>query len=84
MPAPANVQAATLEKLIDAWKTLSAKDTMALWSDDFKQQILPLSLGAPVHSRTQAEAVYPKLTEALSDWKVSFPQLPASQPLLNG
>lgn len=71
MPAPAHVQAATLEKLLEAWKTLHTKDTMALWSDDFKQRILPLSLELPVQSRAQVEEMYPKLTEALSNWKVS-------------
>lgn len=71
MPAAADVQAATLTKFLTAWKHGRANDTMALWSDDFTQRLLPLSLGAPCNSNAQAQLIYPKLVEALTNWKVS-------------
>lgn len=70
MAAPGNVQAATLEKFLEAWKNGKAEDTMSLWSDDFKQRLLPLSLGTQTASRAQAELIYPKLVGALTNWKV--------------
>jgi hypothetical protein len=72
MPALAPVQAATLDKFLAAWKNQNAKDTVALWSDDFKQRLLPLSLGTPVKLRAEAEAVNTKLIENLTNWKVSY------------
>ncbi|MCJ1399415.1 hypothetical protein MMC11_002617 [Xylographa trunciseda] len=72
MPAQAHVQAATLDKFLAAWKNQSAEDTVALWSDDFTQRLLPLSLGTPLNSRAEAEVVYPKLTESLKNWKLEI------------
>lgn len=71
MPAPAHIQAATLDKFLVAWKDQAVEDTIALWSDDFKQQLLPSSLRLPTHTRAEAEKVYPKLTGSLRNWKVS-------------
>ena len=73
MPAPAHVQAATLDKFLTAWKNQAVKDTIALWSDDFKQQLLPCSLAAPSHTRAEAEMGYPKLMGSLRNWKVHKP-----------
>ncbi|KAG6358772.1 hypothetical protein INS49_012291 [Diaporthe citri] len=63
MPAPAHVQAATLDKFLASWKDSNPGNTMALWSDDFTQRILPLSLGMPVNSRVEAETFYPNLVK---------------------
>lgn len=71
MPAPAHIQAATLDKFLTAWKNQAVKDTIALWPDDFKQQLLPRSLGLPSHARAEAEMIYPKLMGSLNNWKVS-------------
>ncbi len=49
---------------------MSVEDTMALWSDDFTQQLLPLLLGIPANSRAQAKIVYPMLMNSLTNWKV--------------
>ena len=70
MPAPAHIQAATLEKFLTAWRNQAVKDTIALWSDDFKQQLLPSSLGLHSQVRAEAEMVYPKLMGSLRNWKV--------------
>ncbi|KAK4233719.1 hypothetical protein C8A03DRAFT_47798 [Achaetomium macrosporum] len=75
MPAPAHIQAATLGKFLAAWNDQNAQDTIALWSDDFKQRLLPLSLGTPVQSRAEAEAIYPKLTGSLTNWKLEIREI---------
>ncbi|KAL7783869.1 hypothetical protein V8C37DRAFT_396641 [Trichoderma ceciliae] len=72
MPAPAEAQPATLKKFLGAWETNSVEDTMALWSDDFTQQLLPLSLGIPAKSKKQAEVAYPRLMKSLTNWKVEI------------
>jgi hypothetical protein len=71
MPAPAAVQAATLDRFLLAWKNQNAEDTVALWSDDFKQRLLPLSLGIPSKSRAEAEIVNARLMQHLTNWQVS-------------
>lgn len=72
MPAPADIQTATLNKFLEGWERKSVKETMALWSNDFTQQLLPLSLGMPESSRAQAEMVYPMLMDSLTNWKVGM------------
>ncbi|KAL4815781.1 hypothetical protein BDW67DRAFT_185500 [Aspergillus spinulosporus] len=63
MPAPAHIQAATLDKFIAGWKTFTPEAWMASWSADCTQQILPFSLGVPARSRAEAQQVLPKLIE---------------------
>jgi hypothetical protein len=75
MPPPATIQAATLEKFLAAWRNQDEKETVALWSDDFQQRLLPLSLKVPVKSRAEATAVNSKLIEHLTNWKVSSASL---------
>lgn len=70
MLAPAHVQAATLDKFLASWKHHNPENTMALWSDDFTQRILSLSLGMPVNSRIETEAFYPNLVKSLTNWQV--------------
>lgn len=69
--APAQVQADTLDKFLESWKSQAWEDTINLWSDDFKQRLLPFSLGTPLTSRAEAEVVYPTLVKSLTNWKVS-------------
>jgi hypothetical protein len=71
MPAPAHIQARTLESFIEAWKRWSAKDMLAVFSEDFTQTTMPFALGIPVRSRSEVEAVLPKLTQTVTDYKVS-------------
>ncbi|PKX92291.1 nuclear transport factor 2 family protein [Aspergillus novofumigatus IBT 16806] len=76
MPAPADIQAATLNKFLAAWREGSAPDTMALWSDDFKQRLLPLSLGeSSFRSRDQAALFYPGLVENLRNWELHIKEI---------
>ncbi|KAK3382219.1 hypothetical protein B0T24DRAFT_714344 [Lasiosphaeria ovina] len=75
MPAAADVQAATLDRFLESWKDQNARATIDLWSDDFKQRLLPLSLGTPVHSRAAAEAIYPKLVDNLTNWELDIKQV---------
>lgn len=71
MPAPANIQAATLDKFIAGWKTFAPEAWMASWSANCTQQILPFSLGVPARSRTEAQQVLPKLIEILINYEAS-------------
>jgi hypothetical protein len=70
MVAAAPVQTVTLDKFIEAWKNQDVEGTVALWSDDFMQTLLPSSLGVPTKSRDTAEMIYGRLTNSLSNWKV--------------
>jgi hypothetical protein len=51
MPAPAQVQAATLERFVDAWKRWNADDMIAVFADDFTQVTLPFGLNVPEKTR---------------------------------
>ncbi|TVY84596.1 Monooxygenase ptaG [Lachnellula suecica] len=72
MPAPADIQAATLDKFIKGWKKWTPEDWMATWSDDFKQGMLPFSLGVPSKSRAEAEFILPKLMAILTNYEVDI------------
>ncbi|KAK2594648.1 hypothetical protein QQS21_007624 [Conoideocrella luteorostrata] len=72
MPAPAQVQKATIDKFLSSWINGNAEDTIALWSDDFHQRLLPFSLEQPTQSRAHAEVVYTKLVASLTNWKVDI------------
>lgn len=72
MPAPAEVQAATLEKFIAGWKEFTPESWMATWSEDCTQKMLPLSLGVPARSRTEVLGILPKLIGILKNYKVSY------------
>ncbi|KAK3680675.1 hypothetical protein B0T22DRAFT_531249 [Podospora appendiculata] len=80
MSATAPVQAATLDKFLAAWKSQNAEETVALWSDDFKQRLLPLSLGMPVKMRAEAEVVNAKLIENLTNWKLNIREIVHDAP----
>jgi hypothetical protein len=71
MPAPAHVQAATLEKFIDDWRTITPESWTALWADDCTQRFLPYSLGIPPQTRDEVLVMLPKLLSILENWKVS-------------
>ncbi|KAK8068762.1 hypothetical protein PG994_005378 [Apiospora phragmitis] len=72
MTSPAEVQAATLNKFLDAWRTQDVGTTIELWSEEFKQRLLPYSLGAAVRSRAEAAGIYPILTSSLTNWKLEI------------
>lgn len=70
MSPPTDPQDRTIEAFVTAWKKQDLAGIFSLWSDDFKQGILPTTLGIPEKPRADAEYVFTKLTGVLSDWKV--------------
>jgi hypothetical protein len=70
MPAPAHIQAATLQKFLAGWKKFTAEEWMATWSAESRQQILPFSLGVPSRSREEVQQVLPKLIGVLKNYEV--------------
>ncbi|KIA75325.1 hypothetical protein HK57_00204 [Aspergillus ustus] len=75
MAAPAHIQKETLDKFLAAWQTGNAQDTISLWSDDFTQRLLPLSLQQPVQQRAHTEIFYPKLVGNLTNWKLDIKRI---------
>nr|UYO77215.1 monooxygenase [Trichoderma crystalligenum] len=72
MPAPAEIQAATLQKFMDAWKKWDAPEFLSLFSDDFTQVTLPLGLGIPSRPRAQVEQVLPALMATIKSYELTF------------
>jgi hypothetical protein len=70
MPAPAHVQASTLERFVDAWKRWNADDMLEVFADDFTQATLPFGMGVPDRERGAVEQVFPKLVGLVDDYKV--------------
>ncbi|MCJ1251525.1 Monooxygenase AgnL5 [Trapelia coarctata] len=75
MPAPAHIQASTLESFIEAWKRWSAQDMLAVFSDNFTQTTMPFALGIPVRSKSEVEAVLPKLIQTVTNYKLTIQQI---------
>ncbi|KAB8304575.1 hypothetical protein EYC80_003954 [Monilinia laxa] len=80
MPAPAEVQAATLAKFIAGWKEFTPESWMATWSEDCTQKMLPLSLGVPARSRTDVLSILPKLIGILENYKVDIYEIVHDAP----
>ncbi|KAI0126597.1 hypothetical protein BJ170DRAFT_412669 [Xylariales sp. AK1849] len=72
MPTTANIQAATLEKFIEGWKEWTPEGCAATFSDDFQQQILPLSLGLPPRSRAETVQFLPTITGVVKNFQVKI------------
>ncbi|KAG6116500.1 hypothetical protein E4U13_001831 [Claviceps humidiphila] len=70
MPAPAEIQQATLRKFVDAWKKWDADEFIGLWSDSFTFKVLPLSDGKPTRPRDKVAPLYKNLIETLTDYKL--------------
>lgn len=70
MPAPAQVQAATLQQFLNAWKKWDAKEWLAIFADDFTQVTMPLGLGIPTRSRAEVEQVLPALVATVKSYEV--------------
>lgn len=75
MPAPIEIQAATLQKYIEGWKKWTPSESIATWSDDVTFKQLPLSCGKPSRSRKQLEPRYIMLLENLKNFQVGVPFL---------
>ncbi|KUI60106.1 hypothetical protein VP1G_11165 [Cytospora mali] len=70
MPAPAHIQAATLDRFIAGWKKWTPEDYLATWSDDCTQQLMPFSLGVPARSRAEVNVFLPKLMTVLTNYEL--------------
>lgn len=70
MPAPAEVQAATLDKFIESWRRWSPDDFLATWSEDLNFTTLPFSYGKPTRARPQLEPRYRLLMSTLKNLEV--------------
>ena len=70
MPAPAHVQADTLDRFIAGWRKWTPEDWMATWSSDCVQVMLPLSLGIPPKSVGEVKGILPKLMEIVTNYEV--------------
>ncbi|KAE9364967.1 hypothetical protein N431DRAFT_473061 [Stipitochalara longipes BDJ] len=75
MPAPASVQAATLNKFIEVWKTTSPEAWTSLWSDDCTHRLLPFSLKAQPMSKADVLKSLPKLFAILKNWELDVHQI---------
>ncbi|TVY84587.1 Monooxygenase ptaG [Lachnellula suecica] len=71
MSAPANIQAATIDKYVAGWKKMSPQEMLATWSGNATQQGLPFTMSQPPKTRAQVEASLPKLSEILLNFKVT-------------
>jgi len=70
MPAPPEVQAATLERFIQSWIEWTPEGFLATWSEDCTQRTLPFSFDAPIRDRAHVEKYFPILMSILSNFKV--------------
>ena len=70
MPAPAEVQAATLEKFIQGWAGWTPDGFLANWSEDCTQKTLPFSSGVPIRTRPDTEQLFPVLMSLMSNFTV--------------
>ena len=70
MDNPTEVQAATLQRFLEAWKKWDAQEWMAIFADDFTQVTLPFSLGVPNRTRAQVEVTLPALMAIVKSYEV--------------
>ncbi|KAG5956220.1 hypothetical protein E4U57_002777 [Claviceps arundinis] len=70
MPAPVEIQKATLSKFIDAWERWNADDFIGLWSDSFTFKVLPFSDEKPTRPRDKIEPMYRNFIGTLTNYKL--------------
>jgi hypothetical protein len=70
MPAPNHVQAATLQRFLDAWKNWNAREWLDIFAPDIVQVTMPLSLGIPPRSRAEVEQTLPALIATVTSYEV--------------
>ncbi|KAH8701027.1 hypothetical protein BGW36DRAFT_425822 [Talaromyces proteolyticus] len=66
------VQAATLQRFLEAWKKWDAQEWMATFADDFTQVTLPFSLGIPNRTRAQVEEILPALMAIVKSYELTI------------
>ncbi|KAK5654597.1 hypothetical protein OQA88_7227 [Cercophora sp. LCS_1] len=75
MPAPAEVQKATLDRFIAGWSNWSAAEMVAPWTDDATQVTLPFSLNHPPRDKTQVLAVLPLVQTVVTDYELKIHEI---------
>ncbi len=71
MPAPADVQRATLDRFIAGWSNWSAAEMVEPWTEDCTQVTLPFSLNHPPRTRAQVEVTLPLVQKVVTGYEVS-------------
>ncbi|KAL2168917.1 hypothetical protein VTG60DRAFT_6687 [Thermothelomyces hinnuleus] len=71
MPAPAAIQAATLDKFIEAWKQWSPGTFFTSWTDNCTMRTLPFSAGVPLRARPETEKFLPVLMGLMSNFELT-------------
>ncbi|KAG9229992.1 hypothetical protein BJ875DRAFT_473434 [Amylocarpus encephaloides] len=80
MSAPAEVQAATLDKFIAGWKEFTPESWMATWSGDCTQKMLPFSLGVPARPRAEVIGILPSLMGILKNYQLDIYEIVHDAP----
>ena len=76
MPAPAAVQAATLQRFQHAWEKWDAQEWLDNFSDDFTQVTLPFRLAIPTRTKAEAANILPALVATVKSYQVrALPEL---------
>jgi hypothetical protein len=70
MPAPAEIQAETLNKFIEKWRGWTADGFLSTWTDDCTQKTLPFSSNVPLRTRADTETLFPVLMGLMSNFQV--------------
>ncbi|GIJ86546.1 hypothetical protein Asppvi_005435 [Aspergillus pseudoviridinutans] len=75
MPAPAPIQAATLQRFILAWKKWNAQEWISTFSDDFEQVTLPLTIRHVIHDPGNNKAAIYAVSKGnlpWGDWNLEY------------
>lgn len=70
MPAPAEIQAATLDEFIKGWEGWTPRGFLDTWSNSCTQKALPFSANVPIQTKEHMEHLFPILMSLLTDFQV--------------
>nr|POE70858.1 hypothetical protein CFP56_74310 [Quercus suber] len=70
MPAPADVQAATLQTFMDAWTRWDATEYLNVLDRDFTQVMMPCNMEIPPRSLAEVKQVLPTLMGIVKNFDV--------------
>ncbi|KAG6358774.1 hypothetical protein INS49_012293 [Diaporthe citri] len=71
MPAPAEVQAATLDEFIKGWEGWTPRGFLDTWSNSCTQKTLPFSANVPTRTKDHTEHLFPILMSLLTDFQLT-------------
>ncbi|KAK1751363.1 hypothetical protein QBC47DRAFT_307862 [Echria macrotheca] len=75
MPAPGEVQRATLDRFIAGWSNWSAAEMVESWTDEATQVTLPTSLNHPPRDKTQVLSVLPLVQKIVTDYELNVREI---------